>query len=61
MYFFLPFQDPTNRQVAIRIKYLAKGSVSFLNILPLKYIGTVDREPATHKSPSKLLTITKSA
>ncbi|XP_064602212.1 cold shock domain-containing protein E1-like [Liolophura sinensis] len=50
---FTVVQDPTNRQIAIRIKYLPKGSVSFLNVLPLKYIGTVDREPATHKSPTK--------
>jgi len=44
--------QPT-RQVATRIKHLNKGSVSFLNILPSIYIGTIDKEPSTHKNQGK--------
>lgn len=44
--------QPT-RQVATRIKHLSKGSVSFMNILPSQYIGTVDKEPSTHKNQGK--------
>ncbi|XP_071115411.1 cold shock domain-containing protein E1-like isoform X1 [Haliotis cracherodii] len=52
---FTVAQDPSasNRQIAIRIKHLPKGSVSFLTIHNEKYIGTVDREPATHKTQAK--------
>jgi len=39
--------------MAIRIRYLSKGSVSFLVIHPEKYIGTVDKEPSAHKSPGQ--------
>ncbi|CAG5119485.1 unnamed protein product, partial [Candidula unifasciata] len=44
--------QPT-RQVATRIKHLNKGSVSFINILPPVYIGTIDKEPSTHKNQGK--------
>lgn len=44
--------QPT-RQVATRIKHLAKGSVSFINVLPAVYIGTIDKEPSTHKDQGK--------
>lgn len=54
---FTVTQDPSasaaNRLMAIRIRYLSKGSVSFLVIHPEKYIGTVDKEPSAHKSPAK--------
>lgn len=43
--------------MAIRIGYLAKGSISFQETRPEKYIGTIEREPAAHKSPSKLLIV----
>ncbi|GFR76349.1 cold shock domain-containing protein E1, partial [Elysia marginata] len=48
-------QDPSQptRQVATRIKHLAKGSVSFIKVLPAVYIGTVDKEPSTHKNQGK--------
>lgn len=42
-----------SRQVATRIKHLTKGSVSFINILPSVYIGTIDKEPSTHKNQGK--------
>jgi cold shock CspA family protein len=42
-----------SRQVATRIKHLSKGSVSFMNILPAVYIGTIDKEPSTHKNQGK--------
>lgn len=47
--------DPStpNRNMAIRIRYLPKGSVSFINIRPEKYVGTIDREPSLHRSPNK--------
>ncbi|VDI73536.1 Hypothetical predicted protein [Mytilus galloprovincialis] len=55
---FTVTQDPSasngNKLMAIRIKYLSKGSVSFLVIHPEKYIGTVDKEPNAHKSPGKI-------
>ncbi|XP_005108011.1 cold shock domain-containing protein E1 [Aplysia californica] len=44
--------QPT-RQVATRIKHLSKGSVSFINVLPSVYIGTIDKEPSTHKNQGK--------
>jgi hypothetical protein len=49
------FQDPSSasRLVATRIKVLAKGSVNFLTIHPTLYVGTIDKEPATHKNQSK--------
>lgn len=52
---FTVLQDPssTNRLVATRIKPLPKGSVSFLTIHPAMYIGTIDKEPATHKNQNK--------
>ncbi|CAG2185296.1 Cold shock domain-containing protein E1 [Mytilus edulis] len=58
MFFHFITQDPSasngNKLMAIRIKYLSKGSVSFLVIHPEKYIGTVDKEPNAHKSPGKI-------
>lgn len=39
--------------MAIRIRSLPKGSISFVNVRPEKYIGTVDKEPSSHKSPGK--------
>ncbi|KAK6169090.1 hypothetical protein SNE40_020210 [Patella caerulea] len=52
---FTVIQDPSspNRHIAIRIKPLIKGSVSLLTIHPQKYIGTVEKEPSTHKTQSK--------
>lgn len=52
---FTIIQDPTdkNRQIAIRIKNLPKGSVSFDSVLPEKYVGTVEKEPVSFKSPGK--------
>lgn len=46
--------DPSspNKQIAVRIKSLPKRTLS-LTISSEKYIGTIDREPATHKSPGK--------
>lgn len=46
--------DPSspNKQIAVRIKALPKRTLS-LTISSEKYIGTIDREPATHKSPGK--------
>jgi len=50
---FTVVQDPAspNRQVAIRINILPKGSVSFESVRPEKLSGTVEKEPSTHKSP----------
>ena len=50
-------QDPSSasRMVATRIKVLPKGSVSFLTVHPALYVGTIDKEPATHKNQSKSL------
>lgn len=57
MYVFLEFccQDPASptRQIAIRIKYLPKGTISFETILPAKLSGSVEKEPCVQKSPSK--------
>jgi hypothetical protein len=41
------FQDPTatNRQIAIRIKTLPKGTVSFERVLPEKITGSIEKEP----------------
>ncbi|KAL3882334.1 hypothetical protein ACJMK2_028687 [Sinanodonta woodiana] len=52
---FTVTQDPTtpSRQVAIRIHYMPVGSISAYTIRPEKYVGTIDREPADHKSPTK--------
>jgi len=38
--------DPTsaNRQIAIRIKYLPKGTIAVEQYLPEKYVGTVEKE-----------------
>ncbi|XP_059172190.1 cold shock domain-containing protein E1-like [Physella acuta] len=44
--------QPT-RQVATRIRHLSKGSVSFINVLAGVYIGTIDKEPSTHKNQGK--------
>ncbi|CAE1158585.1 Cold shock domain-containing protein E1 [Acanthosepion pharaonis] len=51
---FTVVQDPSspNKQIAVRIKALPKRTLS-LTISSEKYIGTIDREPATHKSPGK--------
>lgn len=52
---FTVMQDPSspNRMVATRIKVLPHGSVTFLTIHPSMYIGTIDKEPATHKNQNK--------
>ena len=52
---FTVVQDPAspNRQIAVRIHTLPKGSVSFESVTPDKQVGTVEKEPATHKSPGK--------
>ncbi|ESO83947.1 hypothetical protein LOTGIDRAFT_108249 [Lottia gigantea] len=52
---FTVTQDPSSpsRQIAIRIKPLIKGSVSLLTIHPQKFIGTIEKEPSSHKSQSK--------
>lgn len=44
--------QPT-RQVATRIKHLSKGSVSFINVQQQVFIGTIDKEPSTHKNQGK--------
>ena len=51
--FFLTLQDPAsaNRQIAIRIKYLPRGTISFETILPTKLIASVEKEPVLPKSP----------
>lgn len=53
---FTVVPDPStpNRPMAIRIRSLPRGSISFVNVRPEKYIGTVDKEPSSHKSPSKI-------
>ncbi|XP_013412003.1 cold shock domain-containing protein E1-like [Lingula anatina] len=52
---FTVIQDPSSpsRHIAIRIKQLPKGTISFESVSKDKYIGVVEKEPATHKSPSK--------
>lgn len=52
---FTVIQDPTcaSRQIAIRIKYLPKGTVSFETVLSQRHCGTIEKEPTTHKSPGK--------
>jgi hypothetical protein len=39
-------QDPTNpsRMIAIRLKYLPRGTITFDSILTEKYLGTVEKE-----------------
>ncbi|XP_074640508.1 cold shock domain-containing protein E1-like [Tubulanus polymorphus] len=52
---FTVVQDPTstNREIGIRIKHLAKGSIT-LKTTPEKLQGVIEREPCFHnKSPSK--------
>ncbi|KAK7108802.1 cold shock domain-containing protein E1-like [Littorina saxatilis] len=49
----LPDPSSASRMIATRIKVLAKGSVCFLSVLPALYVGTIDREPATHKNQNK--------
>lgn len=46
---FTVVQDPTtpSRQIAIRIKFLPKGTVSFETVLPDRHIGTIEKEPKT--------------
>ena len=50
-------QDPAapNRQIAIRIKYLPKGTVTFESILPTKYLGNIEKEAATAKTSGKFV------
>ena len=48
-------QDPTSpsRQIAVRICYLPKGTISLETVLPDKHIGTVEKLPTATKSPSE--------
>lgn len=46
-------QSAANRLIATRIKVLPKGSVNFLIVNPTLYVGTIDKEPATHKNQNK--------
>lgn len=52
---FTVIQDPTspNRQVAIRIKYLPKGTVSFDLVGEKKLTGVVEKEPAKATAKNK--------
>jgi cold shock CspA family protein len=52
---FTVVQDPgsPSRQIAIRIRTLPKGSVTFESINPEKQVGIVEKEPSTLKSPGK--------
>jgi len=52
---FTVVADPTtpSRHIAIRIKYLPKGTISFDTIHPVRVIGTIEKEPATHKMQGK--------
>ena len=45
------FQDPSSpdRQVALRIKRLTKGSVTFDSLLPVKCLGTIEKEAGVTK------------
>jgi cold shock CspA family protein len=50
---FTVVQDPTSasRQVAVRIRYLPKGTIATEQYLPEKYVGTVEKEAGvTHTS-----------
>ena len=48
-------QDPTapSRQIAIRIKYLPRGTVTFESVLAEKHLGTVEKE-ASQKTCEKV-------
>lgn len=48
---FTVIQDPTSqsRQIAVRIKFVPKGTVSFETTLPEKYSGTIEKEPPATK------------
>lgn len=53
---FTVIQDPTTtgRLVAIRIRFLPKGTIVVEQYLPEKYVGTVEKEAGvTHSTPSK--------
>lgn len=52
---FTVMQDPTtpSRQVASRIRTIPKGSIGAVVVKPEKYIGTIEREAATPRSPNK--------
>ncbi|KAK3090111.1 hypothetical protein FSP39_009267 [Pinctada imbricata] len=53
---FTVVEDPSTsdgKQMAIRILYLPKGSVSLYTLLPEKYIGTIDREPSIRNNSAK--------
>ncbi|CAH1799965.1 unnamed protein product [Owenia fusiformis] len=52
---FTVVQDPTsaNRQIALRMKLLPKGAVTFQTVGKDKFIGTVEKEPNGHRSPAK--------
>ena len=41
-------QDPTNpsRMIAVRLKYLLRGTITYDSILTEKYMGTVEKEAA---------------
>ena len=54
---FTIIQDPTspNRQIAIRIKYLPKGTVSFDITSDKKYVGVVEKEPSSHKQAANMV------
>ena len=49
-------QDPTspNRQVAVRIKYLPKGTITLEQYLPEKYFGTVEKEAGSLKNAGEI-------
>ncbi|XP_076445198.1 cold shock domain-containing protein E1-like [Babylonia areolata] len=49
----MPDPSSASRMVATRIKVLPKGSVSFMNTHPALYVGTIEKEPATHKNQNK--------
>lgn len=52
---FTVTQDPTtpSRQVACRIRSIPKGSIGSVVVKPEKYIGTIEKEPTSSKSPNK--------
>lgn len=52
---FTVVQDPSSpsRQIAIRIKYLPKGTISFETVLPTKLTGSVEKEPSVQKNAPK--------
>ena len=56
-YLCFTVQDPTSasRQVAVRIKHLAKGTIAIEQYLPEKYFGTVEKEAGVTQGTNLVL------